>query len=155
MSSNDGRSGDMKLTGFDDLESKLVALEKKVAKGIVRKAVRGAQKMLLRQVKLNAVNMVGGELGRHLAKGFVTKAIYKQRKGSYQLQVAIHPDKADDYRGDGTTNAYLPYAIEYGHIARGGGAVAAVPFVRAASDKTNEARIKFLQKAIKDGVNNA
>ena len=101
--------------------------------------------------------MVGGDMGAAISKAFKTKAIYKQKKGSYQLQVAIDPSKAEQFKHttkDGKIY-YIPTAIEYGHKNVGGGTTPPIPYLRDAAEKTAKARIETLYKEISKGLDNA
>jgi len=112
-----------------------------VAKKIVRQAVRAAWKPLLDRAKENALSMVGGEMGRLLARHMTLRAFRRQKKGSYGVLVRIKPG-IDEFVHISTTGrrAYIPAAIEYGHAFpyKGGKGsaknVAARPFMRKALD---------------------
>jgi len=121
----------MKITGLNELEQKLKKIEKIEAKKIIRKAVREAQKIDLAASKDNAKSMVGGEMGNKIASALKIKAVNKQRKGSYALQVAIDPTQAEEFvhNTKGGTRYYIPTAIEYGHRKKGGGTVPSIPFM--------------------------
>lgn len=147
----------MKIKGLKELENTLKKMEKKTAKKAVRKGVRTAQKICLKAAKSNVQNMVGGEMGRKIAAALKVKAVRKQKKGSYALQVAIDPNKAEQFKHkteDGKTY-YVPTAIEYGHRKVGGGKVSAIPYMRNAADKTEKARMKTLIKIIKKELSSA
>lgn len=141
------------LEGFENFEKKLKSLEKNVAKKVVRSAVRKAQKTTLQRTKQNASSMVGGEMGQKITDALVVKAIRKQKSGSYSLQVCIDPAKASEFKHitkDGT-EYYIPTAIEYGH-KKEGGTVPAIPFMKEASDTTEQIRIDTMKNEIKKGI---
>jgi HK97 gp10 family phage protein len=143
--------------GLAKLEKKLAKMEKKVARAIVRKAVRKAQNICLRAAKQSAESMVGGEMGSKIAGALKVKSIKKQKKGSYQLQVCIDPQKAEEFKHkteEGETY-YIPTAIEYGHKNRDGSTTAPIAYMRQASDETAQKRIDIMISEIKKGVDSA
>lgn len=147
----------MKVKGLADLDKKLGNMEKKVAKKIVRSAVRKAQNITKKKAKANAQSMVGGEMGQKIAGALKVKSVNKQKKGSYALQVAIDPTKADEfvhYTKDGK-RYYIPTAVEYGHKKVGGGKVAPIGYMREASDATEKQRVNTMISEIKKGVDSA
>lgn len=149
-----------KINGNDELERKLLAMEPKVSKGIVRKAVRKAQNLTKAAMKQNANSMVGGEMGSNIAGAIKLKAAKKKRKekGTFGIDVIIDPNKSELFvhRTDISQRYYIPAAIEYGHRLPGGSgkAVAAIPFMRIAASQTEKARVATLLNAIKQGIKN-
>ena len=144
-----------KLQGFDELRKKLLNLDRKVAKKIVKKAVRDAQKITLKVAKENAEIIVGGEMGSKISKAL--KILSKTKKGSYSSKVMIDPKKAEEFvyiTKDGT-RYYIPTAIESGHKKVGGGTVQAIPFMRKAADLTEKEKKEKLEKDLKDGIEKA
>ncbi len=144
----------MKVKGLKELEKKLKRMEKKDAKKAVRKGVREAQKITQKVAKSNSQSMVGGEMGQKISGALKVKPINKQKKGYYALQVGIDPNKSDEFvhiTEDGT-RYYIPTAIEYGHRKQGGGTVPAIPFMKKASDETEQQRIKKMVQVIKKEV---
>ena len=149
----------MKLEGFDGLEKKLVSLEKKVAKKIVRTATREAAKVTLGKVKDNARSMVGGNMGGLLAKYSKVIVFKHQRKGSYGVQIGMKPNVPEfDYWSVGSSSSlssrktkgkksYIPAALEYGHDnAR------PIPFIRSAFDATRMKAINKMGSELKKGI---
>ena len=118
------------LEGGKQLEKKLLVLEQKTAKKVVRKATRAATKPVQKATKENATTMVGGDMGNLLKKHIVVRAFRKQKRGSYGLSVKLRPgvDEFDYVSKDGK-RSYIPAAIEYGHDN-----AAAIPFMRKAAD---------------------
>ena len=138
-------SAGMEVRGLRELERKLNALPKTVAKKIVRKAIRSGAAIMRDKAKGNARSMVGGSMGRLIARFITVRAYKHQSKGSYSVWMGISP-RGGEYFVHTTKRGrrhYIPSAIEYGHAAPGkaGGAkaVAAIPFQRDAFD-TTEAR---------------
>ena len=134
--------------GFELFDLKLKAMETKVAKTIVRRVTRTAAKNTLKEVKLNALRMVNGEMGEtlfHNAKIFTFK---HQRRGSFGVQIGMDPkeEKFIHYSKSGKRN-YIPSAIEYGHDdAR------PIPFIRSAWEKTRKQDIRIMAKRFKQEI---
>lgn len=150
----------MNITGGRELERKLLNIERKVAKKIVRKAVRVAQKPTLLAAKASAKSMIRprvGEAGELGAMGSLIannlKIISpKQRRGSYRLSVGID-SKANDIFVDisktGKRN-YIPAAIEYGHGSNK--EQCAIPFMRSADRSTKRAKVGMVTKELRRGI---
>jgi hypothetical protein len=140
----------IKLTpiGFEIFDLQLKNMELKVAKTIVRRVTRTAAKNTLKEVKLNALRMVNGEMGEllfHNAKIFTFK---HQRRGSFGVQIGMDPaeEKFIHYSKNGK-RSYIPSAIEYGHDdAR------PIPFIRSAWDKTKKEDIRIMAKMFKTEI---
>ena len=143
----------MKLEGLAEIERKLLSLEKKVGKKIVRKAVRAGAKPMLVAAKANANSMVGGSMGKLIARSLQTRAFKKQRRGQFGVATRLKsgvPEFVEE-SADGRSN-YIPAAIEYGHIDRGGGFVPAIPYIRAAFDATKRASEKAVARTFKTEI---
>lgn len=149
----------MILEGFEGLDRKLVNLERKTAKKIVRQSTREAAKVTLNQVKANAKTMVGGNMGALLAKHAKVIVFKHQRRGSYGVQIGMKPNVPDfDYWPVGASSSltsrkttgkksYIPAAIEYGHDnAR------PIPFIRRAFETTKARSVKVLGESLKTGI---
>ena len=138
----------VRLKGFNELERKLVGLEKKVGKKIVRKATRKAAKPAADQAKHNALSMVGGNMGGAISKNIHIRAFRKQKKGQYGVSVKLKPGISEFIHiGKSGTRYYIPAAIEYGHDNAMG-----IPFMRMASDMTKHKRIKILGLELAKGI---
>jgi hypothetical protein len=132
----------MTLEGGKELEAKLLSLERKVGKAIVRKAVRNGAKVMLPVAKSNANSIGGGEMGAIISRALQVRAMKKQRPGQYAVKIQ-HSEKYNDQlvhiTKDGRRH-YIPNAIEYGHAAPGdAGGVKIVeerPYIRPAFDTT-------------------
>ena len=136
------------LSGFEGLERKLLNLERKVGKGIVRKAVRKAAKPAFDQAKQNARNMVGGKMGGLLAKNLHIRAFKKQRRGQYGIAVKIKPGINEFIHiGKGGTRYYIPAAIEYGHDE-----VMPIAFLRMAAKVTENKQKTILSTGLAAGI---
>jgi hypothetical protein len=162
----------MQTKGFEIFDAQLQALETKVAKGIVRKAVRGGAKPTLKQVKINAKTMVGGEMGGLLARHAKIIVFGHQRKGSYGVQIGMKPNVPEfEYwaRGSRTIanfsegigrrkktygktigKSYIPAAIEYGH-----GNARPIPFIRSAWARTKNRDVKEMRRILKYEIEKA
>lgn len=144
----------MEIKGLKALEQKLKKMEKKDAKKAVRQGTRAAQKLCEQVTKDNARSMVGGEMGEEIAKATKVKAIYKQKKGQYALQVAIDPKQAEKFKHvtESGETYYIPTAIEYGHRKQDGGKVAPIPYARSAAESTEVKRLNKLISEIKKAL---
>ncbi len=157
----------MKTKGFEGLDAQLQALETKVAKGIIRTAVREGGKNTLKKVKANAQSMVGGNMGMLLAKHAKIIVFGHQRRGSYGIQIGMKPKVPEfdyyrkgsqtgvDFSGGGkigktTGKSYIPAAIEYGHDnAR------PIPFIRSAWAATKDGDVKIMAKVLRREITKA
>lgn len=134
----------IKILNAQAVQNALNAFEKRIAKKIVRQGVRAAWKPLLDRAKENALSMVGGSMGRLLARNMQLRAFRRQKKGNYGMLVRVKSGVEEFIVVAKSGNrAYLPVAIEYGHAfpGRGGGKgapkdVPAMPFMRKALDVT-------------------
>jgi len=152
----------MALIGGKELEDKLMQLEKKVGRGIVRTAVRKAQKALIPAIKANlAAISKGGGMAEKISKALQVRAPRKQKRGSYAINVQLKSDPAFIHYPKGASSSlatkkttgnrsYVPAAIEYGHGKSK--ADAARPFMRPAADATVGRRITILVKEINAGL---
>ena len=155
------------LIGGKELERKLLELEKKVGKKIVRPAVRNAQKVLLVAIK-QRLNFIakGGGMAQKISKALTVRAQKKQKKGSYSINVQLKNDPAFIHyakgsmsylrnkkgtgRGKTVGRTYAPAAIEFGHGKNK--EQAARPFMRPAADMLVRNRIEILRKEVAAGI---
>ena len=152
----------MTLEGFQDLNRKLVGLEVKLAKKIVRTATRKATKPILTQVKSNAKSMIGGRMGALIAKNAKIIVFKHQRKGSYGLQIGMKPGVQQfDYWPKGASSnltnrkssgkkSYIPAAIEFGHDN-----AKPIPYIRRAWDAKKKLAVRILGRELKQGIEKA
>ncbi len=150
--------GDLLITGAEEIEAKLKALERKVSKKIVRSAVRAGAKPMLKGAKNNSKVMVGGEMGSLLARNLQTRGFKRQRKGQFGVFTATKtgddvPEFVDVAKS-GQRN-YIPAAIEYGHVDRAGGFVPAIPFMRNAFDTFKRLAKKRFREKLWEGIRKA
>jgi len=138
----------MTIQGDQELERRLLNLERNTAKKVIRKASRKALKPILSSAKQNAKNMVGGTMGTLLAAGLVLRAFRKQRKGSFGLNIRLKAAIQEfiHIAKDGT-RYYIPAAIEYGHDS-----AAAIPFMRAAFEADKSKTIVIMHNEIWAGI---
>jgi len=145
----------IQLEGGKELERKLAALETKVAKKVVRKAVRAAQKPILTAIKANARSMVGGHMGGLIASSVVLRAQKKQRRGSYAMNVRLKsesegaPAEFVHITKEGKRH-FIPAAVEFGHGP--GKEQVAIPFGRSAADSTRAETLRILAGELKKGI---
>lgn len=139
------------LTGGKELNAKLLRLENKVGKKVVKTAVRASTKPMLNTGKSNARSMIGGTMGALIAKNFKALVFKFQRPGSWGMQVGMKPDvpELEEYSADGRKN-YIPAALEYGHDN-----AAAVPFIRNAWDATVKKAKTIIGRELKKGIDAA
>jgi len=150
------------LIGGKELERKLLELEKKVGKKIVRPAVRNAQKVLLVAIK-QRLNFIakGGGMAQKISKALTVRAQKKQKKGSYSINVQLKNDPAFIHYSKGASSSlttgkttgkrtYAPAAIEFGHGKNK--EQAARPFMRPAADMLVRNRIEILRKEVAAGI---
>lgn len=153
---------EMKIENAAQVQKALDSFEKKVAKKIVRQAVRTAWKPLLVRAKEKARSVIGGAMGKLIANKLQLRAFKKQKRGSYGMLVRIRPgvDEFVEVSNTGQRN-YIPAAIEYGHAfpgrgkGPGGGApkdVAARPYMRPALDETLPQAPKIFEKQLNDAI---
>ena len=143
----------MTVKGAKELEKMLSRLEKKESAKIARKETRNAQKtVMLPEVKSNANSMVGGDMGRTIAKKLAVRAMTKMKRGSYGAKVVIKPHEAFVYESAAGVRSYIPNAIEYGHAGpwnAGGIKVAKpIPFKRKAYEEKRRPLAEKLSKEI-------
>ena len=145
------------LQGGAALEAKLKRLGGPESKKIIKKAVRVGAKVVLKAARANAKSMVGGDMGKLISRNLQVRAHKKQRRGSYIVGVQIKPgvDEFVHKPESGGGQTYIPAAIEYGHDGPGGEHVAAVPFMRKASDTTKPTAIKATTDEIARGIKKA
>ena len=125
----------------------MLQLETKASKKIIRKAVRDTAKVVQKEMKTNAKSIVGGMMGRLIARHIKVRAQKKQKRGSFGVNVWIDPKANDEFvhiTKDGRRH-YIPTAIEWGH-----GQAKEISFMRRAWDKTKNNLLKFLLQRIKD-----
>ncbi len=150
---------DFRLEGFKGLDKKLSALPRKVAKKIVRTAIREAAKVTLKKVKSNANSMIGGNMGALIAKNAKVIVFKHQRKGSYGVQIGMKPNVPQfDYWPVGASSSltsrrttgkksYIPAALEYGH-----GNARPIPFIRSAFAATKGRAVRKMASELKQGI---
>lgn len=141
------------------MEAKLLSLERKVAKKIVRSAVRVGSKPMLTAAKANAQSIVGGSMGAAISAALIIRAFKKQKPGQYGLHVMHKPNVAKFvYRTKSGQFYYIPYAIEYGHAAPGRGGKNApkdVPpraYMRTAFDATKGSSRRIIHTEMIGGI---
>ena len=140
----------LNLEGGGILERKLRNIEAKVAKKVVRRAVRVAQKITLAAAKSNT-GMIGGFTGGEIKQNLKIVAP-KQRRGQFRLQVGISSKANEQFvviSKAGNRN-YIPAAIEYGHGSNKEGS--AIPFMRKANDSTERAKVAIVSKELQTGI---
>lgn len=156
---------DMQMIGGDQLLNRLSALDTKTHNKIVRQAVREAGRPVLRAAKANAKSMVGGQMGKELARHMVLR---KQKKRLPRFVFAMnilfrirsmvdpllyYPLRRARVRKSGKKvlpKSFLPAAIEYGHGANK--EKASIPFIRTAFKQTKTEAYKIMERALKRDI---
>ena len=136
--------------GAKELERMLAQIGGKVAKKIVRQAVRKGQKPILAKAKSNASTLVGGSMGSKIAKNTKIKAPKRQKKGQYLLSTKVMSDPAFEHVNKDGTRHWIPAAIEFGHGAKK--EQIAIPFLRKAADSEGEKATNIVIKELGEGV---
>lgn len=119
---------ELTVKGFKELEQKLRALPAKVGTKAAKQGLRAGAKVIQAATKANARSMVGGSMGKLIAKAAVVRA-GRKRGSVYSFQVGMDPKLTDQLvhiTADGTRH-YIPNAIEYGHAFPGRGAKKGAP----------------------------
>jgi len=151
----------MTITGVNEIEKKLMRLEKKDAKKIVKTEAREAQKkVMLPAVKSNATAMIGGAIGSLIAKMLTVRVMTKMKRGSVGSKVIIKESESLVHVSADGVRSYIPNALEYGHAApnnKGGTKISKpIPFKRKAFEEKKRALAKEFEtqtiKAIERSV---
>jgi len=138
----------IQLEGFERLDAKLKALGPKVGKKVVRSATRKAAKPILTQTRINALRMVGGEMGEKIYHSLQVRAFKKQRPGSFGVRVQHDPKELSFiHHAKSGKRSYIPNAIEYGH-----GNARPIPYMRTAMGSKRPYAEKILQDELKKGI---
>lgn len=150
------------LIGGKELEAKLLQLERKVGKKIVRSALRKAQKAMIPTIKgyLSGISK-GGGMAQKIAKALTVRAQKRNPRGTYSVHVTLKPNpdflhypkgsfSSLETRKTSGKRSYIPAAIEYGHGKNK--EQAARPYMRPAADVTVGKRIKILTKEVAAGI---
>lgn len=146
------------LQGSKELEEKLKSLDSKVAKKIVRQAVRDSAQIMQKEIQQNARSFVGGKMGNLLARHTIVRAFKKQSKGSYGVTTKFAGDVPEFVGITAEGKRYfIPTAIEYGHAAPGlGGSgdktVPAIPVVRTAFDMKQDECLRTIENEVEQGI---
>ena len=119
------------IKGSRELERKLMGLERKAAKKVVRQALRKGAKI----VHAAARQEVPVRSGK-LRKSLKVRRAKKNRRGSYAVMVTTGQNE-NMFTGETYYGAFVHYGHRVGKRGRGGRKqVAAVPFIQRAYDRT-------------------
>jgi len=152
----------IQIEGAKELENKLLQLETKVSRKIVRQGIRAAQKTLIPVIKGNLMAISrGGGMAEKIAKALTVRAARRNPRGTYAVNVQLKDDPTflryplgsfSNLETGKTTGkrSYVPAAIEYGHGKSK--EQAARPYMRPAADATESSRIKILADNINKGL---
>ncbi len=138
---------------FAALETKLRELPAKVAKKVVRQALREGAKIVQAEIAGTAKSMVGGEMGDEIVSNIDKIRTLKSKRGSYTLATQIkESDKLRHITAAGKKH-FIPQAIEFGHINRDGKTYArAIPFMRTAKQRAAPRADKLMRNKLIDGI---
>ena len=106
----------MTVSGAAQLERKLLSLPDKVAKKVVRMAMRASAKTISADAKSRARSEIGGKMGALIARQITVRKSKTQRKGAYGINAILrpHPDFVHINKYDGVRH-FIPAALEFGH----------------------------------------
>lgn len=167
----------IKLDGADEVRAKLEKIASKTVNKIMDDALYEGLLPVLQQSKANAMTMVKGEMGTKLRDNLILLK-NRAKRGLRGFRVAISNNGNSDFvhitkKGE---RQYIPMAIEYGHVKRGaaidyrfkdifnrkaarktraqeqGGFVAAIPFMRNASDQELKNAPGIMGDVIREGI---
>lgn len=148
----------IKVEGAEQLEKKLLSLERKAAKKIVRVGVRKGGNIVNKKARLNSKSMVGGEMGRLLARHIILRKYKRQRRSQFAMFVAMRAGvsafvyKAKKWSKYSDMQTYIPMAIEAGHITGKGRPVPAIPFMRNAYQTVGRTAQQVMLREIQSSV---
>ena len=155
------------IEGGEQLAENLGTLGNRIAKTVVRQAVRAAQGPMLRQAIANARGLphsekqlfVAGKRGEEdirmaelIARNIVIAAPRRQKPGTYALHVQLRRDVPEFLHHSPRTgkDSYIPAAIEFGHGADP--QRAARPFMRPAATGTMQEVLRVLSEELGNGI---
>jgi hypothetical protein len=148
---------ELQIEGLAELDRKLQGLPTKIARGIIRTAVREAQKITLNLVKARTAALPistrrMGKIRDLMEKGWQLRVPQKQFAGSYAIQVQMDriPELKETSKRTGK-EAYIPAALEYGHDPN----VPAHPFARPATEEATPLVEMVLADALGKGIEQA
>lgn len=173
----------MTLEGGKELENKMRRLELSVAKKIRNKAVRASAKPVLTAAKANAKALAGPGSDKRMSV-IINRALHlkvgkAKHRTHYFIRVQHNPKYNDilvsytqgsasllggvDNKGRSTRGKvvggkrhYIPNAIEYGHVKRGGsGRVAPNPYLRPAFDSNVFLSKRLMRRELFSGIERA
>lgn len=136
--------------GAKELERMLAQIGGKVAKKIVRQAVRRGQKPILARSKNNAQTLIGGAMGSKIAKLLKIKVPKRQKRGQYLLSVKLTEDPLFVHTSKDGKRHYIPAAIEFGHGPKK--EQIAIPFLRKAADSEGSNAQNIVIKQLGEGI---
>lgn len=145
------------------MEKRLLLMEPKVARKLVRSTLRNAARPIHARAKTNAVSIVGGQMGSAIASSLKLRAKKKRRRGEFGVSVSFDTSKHPElvYQS-GSQQYFVPAAVEYGHAlpGRGGGKnppkdVAAMPFLRPAFDSESPRAATVFETELRQVIDEA
>lgn len=139
----------VKLQGGKELERKLLALDRKIARKIVSQALRAGAKVILKQARANAPKRTG-----LLRRSLKVKA-GKSKKGrvSFVVQTA-----AGHYKGETFYGSFVEFGHKLGKRRRAKGVkderkrIPAQPFLEPAFNSKKEQAARVIADVIRQGI---
>ena len=125
---------DIKITGIKQIEKKLSGMETKIARKVVRQALKKAAKPILAAAKRNAPVKTGA------LKKSLRVRVMKKKKHRYGVMVAT---SAKWFTGETFYAAFVEYGTKH---------LPARPFLRPAMDSQKTAAEKILKQEILSGI---
>lgn len=150
---------ELQIEGLDLLDRKLAGLPGKVAKKVVRSAVRNAQKIALEAIKRSTMRLPVslrrfGTMAGGICGAWYLRVPKRQIPGSYALHVALANLPQFFHKSERTgKTSYIPAAIEFGHGATK--EKAARPFARPAADQSRPRVQAQLEQDLGQGIDRA
>jgi HK97 gp10 family phage protein len=137
--------GRIKLEGGAELERKLKAIDAKLAKSIVKKALRAGAKVVLKAAKAKAPRKSG-----LLVKSLKVRSA-KAKKGAVRMAVQT---REGDFKGETFYAAFTEFGHRIGNRKLGNArkVVEAKPFLGPAFDASKDEAARAITETIKQGL---
>ena len=163
----------VQITGAKEIEAKLLSLERKFARTIVKDALREGANHLMKAMKGRARTIGKGQtgMGKRIANALAVRVWRRQYRGVYGLGIRLKRDPAFVGYAQGSASSlkskklvqgrryFIPTAIEYGHAFPGRGGrkgapkdVPARPFARPAIDAEKGPVERIINRRLLDGL---
>jgi len=129
------------VTGVEDVDRRLKALEPRVQKRVLRQAMREAMRLVQAEAKANAPDPATSRYATGATKRAIkVRALKSRKRGRLGIEVRVGPG---DYKGDTYYAAFLEY---------GTSRMAARPFMTPAYAAAGPAARDAAMRRIRDGI---